>query len=372
MKDGEVLISFVIPMWNRENTICYCLDSILCQSLACSFEIIIVDDASIDKSNFIVSDISTINADTCRPLKQSVYANEMPETIRLFKSLSLDKELQIRSRIKLITLHLHQGAAVARNIGIENSIGKYLWFVDSDDFIANRSLSIIKESVSNQTIDILRFSKVNFNSNSPSAAYVLNEYINKPKLKYINGINDLMYILQYGSVWNALFNREFVKDSRFSSNFSYSEDSLFSWQVTLRAQKIAYLDAPLYAYMLTEGSLTSTKPLIRFKCYIKVVEEYIEAIKTSVLSDEVVKCLINECEWRIYCHAFYTYNYTEMTSDMWNIWYDAYYSVMVNNSLRPQYKRILSKILFTFRINALFILIFSIIRRFRAKNKFYG
>ena len=54
----EILFSFVIPVHNRAHTICYCLDSILCQADVCNYEIIVVDDASTDNTPTIIQKIA--------------------------------------------------------------------------------------------------------------------------------------------------------------------------------------------------------------------------------------------------------------------------------------------------------------------------
>lgn len=358
----DVLCSFIIPVRNREHTICYCLDSILCQALVCNYEIIIVDDASTDNTKSIIRKIA--NSSTNLRLSDFDFCAELPETLNLFSSITTQEELDIRARIKIISLNSNVGAAAARNIGINNAIGKYLWFVDSDDFISRDALSILTSLVFNNNFDVVKFAKQSLFLPSPPRSYRLLSSFQVPMLSHINDVCGLLFVLGNGAVWCAIFNREFIGANRFNTNYAYSEDSVFTWQVTLNAKRIAYLDHPLYGYMCTPGSLTSTKPLIRFECYIKAIKEYLLAIQLSVKSEWEKRMLVKECEKRLYFHAFYTYDFQEITPEMWNIWYAIYEDVMINNLMRPKIRRFISKLIYKVRSIRLVRFIFNILSKY--------
>ena len=78
-------------MWNRADNICYCLDSILSQALEFPFEIVVVDDCSTDNSCSIVKEIVGDNNRT--RLIDSFLANDLPETVSLFRELSEEEDL---------------------------------------------------------------------------------------------------------------------------------------------------------------------------------------------------------------------------------------------------------------------------------------
>lgn len=358
----EILFSFVIPVHNRAHTICYCLDSILCQADVCAYEIIIVDDASEDKTTSIIKRIADITSN--QRLLDLDFSNALPETLKLFSQIGIKDEFKIRSRIKTVFLSSNVGAAATRNIGIEKAKGKYIWFVDSDDFIARNALSILKEIVSAEDFEILKFARHSYYSNLPPKSYIISDVKDIVQWKYINNIKSLLFVLGNGAVWCAIFNREFIGANRFNTNYAYSEDSVFTWQVTLNAKRIAYLDHPLYGYMCTPGSLTSTKPLIRFECYIKAIKEYLLAIQLSVKSEWEKRMLVKECEKRLYFHAFYTYDFQEITPEMWNIWYAIYEDVMINNLMRPKIRRFISKLIYKVRSIRLVRFIFNILSKY--------
>ena len=96
--------SIIVPMYNAEKYIRICVNSILMQTFQ-DFELIIVDDCSTDNSYKICNEL---------------YGNN--EKVRLFRH------------------EKNQGPGVARNLGIENSRGEYIFFIDSDDAIIPNAL----------------------------------------------------------------------------------------------------------------------------------------------------------------------------------------------------------------------------------------
>lgn len=95
MNKIDPFISVIIPVYNRSNTIAYCINSVLKQTYQ-NFEILIIDDASTDN------------------------------TLNILKTIN-------DNRIKIIKLELNRGAQYARNIGIKNAKGDWIAFLDSDD-----------------------------------------------------------------------------------------------------------------------------------------------------------------------------------------------------------------------------------------------
>lgn len=99
-----MFLSVIVPMYNREDTIGRCLDSIVSQN-SDEIEIICVDDASTDRTREVVQ-----------------------------------KFQQVNSNIRMIVNSKNQGQSYTRNRGMEIAEGKYVWFVDSDDYIITRRL----------------------------------------------------------------------------------------------------------------------------------------------------------------------------------------------------------------------------------------
>ena len=123
----EKWLSFIVPVYNVEDYLSECVDSLLNQDVPSElYEIILYDDGSTDGSLRIAQ---KYGAD---------YAN-----IRVFT-------------------HLNSGAAETRNEAIEKAVGKYIWFVDSDDFIALGLLARFYEKTRESHLDMLIFNNVAF------------------------------------------------------------------------------------------------------------------------------------------------------------------------------------------------------------------
>ena len=103
------LVSVIVPIYNSEQYLHRCIDSIVNQSYK-DIEIILINDGSTDNSGEICNEYAVID-----------------------------------NRIKVMNTQ-NNGPAAARNIGIENSKGKFIFFVDSDDFIENDALKLLIES----------------------------------------------------------------------------------------------------------------------------------------------------------------------------------------------------------------------------------
>ena len=122
------MISFIIPAYNAEKTIKRAVDSILNQKEKTNikFEIIIVDDGSKDK------------------IKDVIYTN-------------YSIEIQTKE-VKYIHTE-NGGVSHARNIGVNNALGEYVIFVDSDDYVSETMLQDIEKYV-NQDIDLIKWNPI--------------------------------------------------------------------------------------------------------------------------------------------------------------------------------------------------------------------
>lgn len=302
-KADSAYLTIVIPVWNREREIVRSVDSVAKQIANRPVEIVVVDNASTDG------------------------------TVRVVKEL-----IRRYPFVSLVELPCHNNAATARNAGLELANGGYVWFIDSDDYVADGSIDCIWRELRATSPDILRFDKVNDApdiklATDNSATVELDLARNSRKLKFC---------LAMGSVWNAVFSRAVIGDIRFDETFDYGEDALFTWAVTLRSHRALYIPKPLYVYMQTPGSLTSSKTPRRFVCYMRQVERFIDLVDNAELDSSVKRELYSDCAWRVYSHAFGCYCPEEIDEDMWKSWKHAYRVVLVENSRRGMVSRILS------------------------------
>lgn len=113
-------LSVIIPAYNVEKYIGECLDSLVRQNIDKEeYEVICVDDGSSDKTPEILDEYAKQYSNICVIHKEN------------------------------------EGVSVARNVGIENAVGEYLWFVDSDDFIVHNIFKDIKEFQKENMSDIM-------------------------------------------------------------------------------------------------------------------------------------------------------------------------------------------------------------------------
>lgn len=302
-KAGNTYLTIVIPVWNREREIARSIDSVAKQIGDRPGEIIVVDNASTD---------GTVRA--------------VRELIRRYPFVSL------------VELSCHNNAATARNAGLRLANGEYIWFIDSDDYVTDGAIDCIWRALKAGSPDILRFDKINDAPNEKSATANLATV----ELDLVRSSRNLRFCLAMGSVWNAVFSRAAIGDIWFDETFDYGEDALFTWAVTLRSHRGLYIPKPLYVYMQTPGSLTSSKTPRRFVCYMRQVERFLGLVDNADLEPSAKKELYSDCAWRVYCHAFGCYNPDEIDDEMWQSWKHAYRVVLVDNSQRSIALRLLS------------------------------
>lgn len=200
------LVSIIIPAYNCQEFIGQCLDSILAQTYQ-SIEIIIVNDGSTDNT------LQVLNK----------YVDNHPKLIKVYSVPN-------------------GGQGRARNFAVEQAIGKYLLFIDSDDYLEKTMIETLVEAVenNNSTFAICAYSRV-----TPEGTLLFNEM--DPKYKEIININT--------SPWNKLFIRELwiENDVRFSEGLWY-EDLEAVLKYLPHVKNPVWISTPLYNYVQRETS----------------------------------------------------------------------------------------------------------------------
>ena len=217
-------ISIIVPVYNVEKYLTRCIDSILNQTFT-DFELILVDDGSTDKSGVIC-----------------------------------DKYSKIDSRIKVIHSK-NEGAAQARNYGLDKANGQYVIFVDSDDFWTDNSSLDKLLVVAKQTgADVIRG---DFDEFDDSGRMTTQRRILDCRRKIANRIvsNDVFIrdgIHGENFVWLCLYKRDAISELRFNEKQRSQEDIDFNIRLFIKPLKSVYVPLKFYAYRKRGNSLTSS------------------------------------------------------------------------------------------------------------------
>jgi len=228
----EDLVSIIIPVHNVEKYIGRCLESVINQTYQ-NIEIILIVDSSTDKSE-----------DIC---------------------------LQYKNKYNRIILQKseNKSAGKSRNLGIDLVKGKYVCFVDSDDYIDKNYIynfcSKIKETNADAVFcgynkikddELIVYSKYNeklYNKEEINEKIICNSF------RYKSNLNDISIV----AVWGAMYRAEIIfnKNIRFLDENEYlSEDSIFNCQFLKQCKKVSVINKNMYYYNSTnENSITTTK-----------------------------------------------------------------------------------------------------------------
>ena len=260
-------ISVIIPVYNVEKWLNKCVDSILSQSYE-NFEVILVNDGSTDKSK-----------DIC------------------------DQYSKEDNRVKVFH-NKNKGLSYSRNFGVKNSNGKYVMFVDSDDFISD--INIIDKFINileTDKSDFIYTSYCRFNDeNEDEITEILPIDINNSHIKGKSGIEILSMLIEKNNYHHAAYlkicNREFlIKNDLFFKEGIYHEDAEWSPKLFYYAKKISIYNDSYYMRRMRENSIITTKNEIniakKINDRLKIAFELVEYFK-SIEDVDAKKIIIND------------------------------------------------------------------------------
>lgn len=217
-------VSIVIPAYNAERFIRQCIDSVLGQTLN-DIEVIVVDDGSDDETRQIVESCS-------------------------------DTRLCIISRE-------HENAGAARNAGMRMARGKYLYFLDADDFIAPDALEIMASAADRARADIVVCGSRFFDDVTRETSPIDFTMIDMPHDVVLHGASlpERPFQSFVGWPWDKLFLRSFTKDCNLTFQEQRStNDALFVYMALAHARRMVCLDDVLVSHRTNnQGSLEHTR-----------------------------------------------------------------------------------------------------------------
>ncbi|MBR2761790.1 MAG: glycosyltransferase [Solobacterium sp.] len=210
------LVSVIIPVYNKQEYLSSCIDSVLAQTYE-PLEILCVDDGSEDDSRKILSDY------------------EAKGNVRLFSQKN-------------------SGISAARNRGIEEAKGTYLMFLDADDALNPEAVFRLVRGMEENEADLCsgRHETVKNGQVIDTA--------DEPDHRFVSGTGMLeMCLLDYITthhVWAAMFRREFVGSTRFDETASVHEDNHFMFDLAVKKPRCQLIDQVVYRYTIAEDSFS--------------------------------------------------------------------------------------------------------------------
>lgn len=298
-----IKVSVIVPIYNSEQYISRCVKSLINQTLE-NIEIILVNDGSSDNSYEIIKEFQKNN-----------------------------------DNIKVINKK-NSGVGDTRNIGIDNAIGEYIGFVDSDDWISCEMYSNLYNEAKKNNCDIAMCSIVKENKHGKKDYEKINIQKNKVMeniLQYPESFRDIA-----GSTCKAIYRRSMLNSNkiRFLKDLPLSEDKIFNMYALKYANKIIYLDKYLYTYFENE---------------VSAVEKYRENIV-----NEVVKVKIAQDEW--FCNL-------KINNDNLKAEYDNQFISIIIQCILNEFKRSKNFNYIIKKIN--YIINNNYIKNFIMQNKFF-
>lgn len=281
------LISVIIPIYNSENHLEKCLASVLGQTYS-NLQIILVDDGSSDRSGTIC-----------------------------------EKYGQCDDRIHIIS-QANRGVAAARNAGLKIARGRWVTFVDSDDFIDVDLLNDLLNLAHNTGADLVQCGTM-IETDTKSyrrKLYNLKEGIQNNGWKYLAS-----------ECWGKLYLRRLIAEEKFHEEYSLGEDIDFNIRIIVRAKHFVIMDAPKYHYVQTQKSLYRSREseeeiLACRKVICRLADEFqADPAISEYLRLEKLRSALDICS-KIVCLGFNDMNYiipelrVEIRAELANIFRD--------------------------------------------------
>lgn len=251
------LVSIIVPVYNVEQFLPYCIDSILSQTYL-HFELLLIDDGSTDSSGKICDEYALRN-----------------NRIRVFHGQN-------------------RGVCEARNEGLREFQGEWLFFCDADDVLTDpHCIEIMVGSALKEQVDVVRSDYMTLDEQGNISTLKRND---KNKTKYSGKVISPSIFIQKiinGEFFSCftLIRSKVVRDNRilFCNNFAYYEDMVFWLCLLPYLNKCLYLPQLFYGYRKYPGSVSYRHTELKIKNMISVIRVVTE--KCDILTDAELKNL---------------------------------------------------------------------------------
>lgn len=236
-------ISIIIPVYNTEEYVKDAILSIMNQTIK-DIEILVINDGSTDNSLQVIQELAKAD---CR--------------IQIFSQEN-------------------KGLFDARNKGMEEATGEYLYFMDSDDLLEQKALSSCYEKCEKEQLDLVFFDAEVFGNNTWKQSffdYHRSEYIETRIYQGTEILNILIDKNIYRSpVWLYLTKRHFVQDIGLTFYPVIHEDQLFTGILYMKAQRVGYIPKAYFKRRLRANSfMTSKYSSLDINAYLIIINQFI-------------------------------------------------------------------------------------------------
>lgn len=261
MSRNDAKVSVVLPIYNVERYLKQCLDSVVGQTLK-DIEIICVNDGSTDNGPQILAE----------------YEN-------------LDKRITVINKE-------NAGLGAARNTGLDAASGEYVWFVDSDDFIAPEACERVYENGKKYNSDVV-FIDVGLYWSSVDPIL---DFLDSAKYKRMAAcgsftIADAPWLQQTHSVWSRVYRREYLLENGLRNpEQRFGEDMLYSYMNAVYAKRMSIVPEKLYFYrqnrkgsLLEQENKNDEYKLMYIKSMRETKKFLIKAKYYDILQEDFIK-----------------------------------------------------------------------------------
>lgn len=270
--------SIIVPVYNVEKYLCFCLDSLINQSLK-DIEIICVNDGSTDSSLSILREYEKLDE----------------------RIIVIDKN--------------NGGLSSARNAGLDVAEGEYILYVDSDDYLGENTCDRLYMEILQENPDIIVFG-TNIFPWIASSEHIswLYKTLNVETKQYENNSIKALFNEQASKpfVWNECYRREIIERHhiRFDENLRYGEDMLYLFMIFPRTCKVGYIQDKLYFYRCErENSLmdhAKHNEEWKLQMHISIVEKILQDWEENNYINQEMDSLY------LWCIDFFVYDVENM------------------------------------------------------------
>ncbi len=255
----EKLVSIIIPIYNEELYLSECLYSVINQTYS-NLEIICVDDGSTDDS------------------------------LRILREYE-EKDKRIR-----VLTQQNQYAGVARNKGIDNSKGDYLFFLDADDYISEKFIDTMVGLIERDNSDIAICRYKAYDQKNHCDLYpepMIDKYLNIPKSFDPKDYSDWIFNISGGWAWDKLYRSVFVKDNNIRfQKIRVANDGLFVNTSLVLSHRISFTYEKLITHRINVKTSLENTRYEYWKCGVEMVNAIFKKLLTHGIYGMYQRCFI--------------------------------------------------------------------------------